>query len=497
MTVPYTFASASSPIPLSELDANFDAVSNSSNQSYTSSLSEDTRTVQSKLSDWVSVLDFGADPTGNTDSTSAIQAAINSIVATGIPSTLLFPSGTYKCTSTITVNCGYVSMFGERAILSFTTIGNIPALTFVSGNDYTGNPWNQADFRFQGFTIIGPAQGTGVGLYLNELTTGSNGGPSHTAFSDFHILNFKYGIMFGNHTYLCTFGHFDIYNVTTGIYYPENDLAGNVITDSGENISFYNGTTYGISQYDFYCENSAASSDFTFVSCSFDGSGTAQVYNNTGEIVFTGCHFEGSASRSIVQYNQGGHITINGGYMIDNGNKSLTGYIYNQGYMTIVGTRIASYGRPNIIYSDQRFTMFGAQIQTDQSASGWFVLSGNYLYYEPNLGSLITNGNISSSGAVSSSYFAGPGVPVTISSLNTWTNLGFGTRSGMWVFRDSTSGGVALFIGDSSVGAQQVSNSITGFQMRFNGSILDYQIQVTSGAAPRNITPTFLQVLSG
>lgn len=35
------------------------------------------RTVSQKLQDFVSVLDFGADPTGTADSTTAIQAAIN------------------------------------------------------------------------------------------------------------------------------------------------------------------------------------------------------------------------------------------------------------------------------------------------------------------------------------------------------------------------------------------------------------------------------------
>lgn len=48
------------------------------------------RTVLSKLSDTVNVLDFGADPTGNTDSSAAIQAAINS-GATRID----FPAGTF------------------------------------------------------------------------------------------------------------------------------------------------------------------------------------------------------------------------------------------------------------------------------------------------------------------------------------------------------------------------------------------------------------------
>ena len=49
------------------------------------------RTVTSKLADVVSVMDFGADPTGTNDSTTAIQNAINA--AQG--SSLLVPSGTY------------------------------------------------------------------------------------------------------------------------------------------------------------------------------------------------------------------------------------------------------------------------------------------------------------------------------------------------------------------------------------------------------------------
>ena len=52
------------------------------------------RTVQSKARDVVSVLDFGADPTGASDSSTAIQTANSSAVATG--SVLAFPSGTYR-----------------------------------------------------------------------------------------------------------------------------------------------------------------------------------------------------------------------------------------------------------------------------------------------------------------------------------------------------------------------------------------------------------------
>ena len=59
------------------------------------------RTVEEKLQDVVSVKDFGADPTGATDSTAAIQAAIDSFTVSG--GTLSFPKGSYKISNTLTV----------------------------------------------------------------------------------------------------------------------------------------------------------------------------------------------------------------------------------------------------------------------------------------------------------------------------------------------------------------------------------------------------------
>jgi hypothetical protein len=65
-----------------------------------------SRTVEGKLREIVSVLDFGADPTGVFDSTSAIQSAIN----TG--KRVYLPGGTYKITSTFSSTSDLV-MFGD------------------------------------------------------------------------------------------------------------------------------------------------------------------------------------------------------------------------------------------------------------------------------------------------------------------------------------------------------------------------------------------------
>ncbi len=58
------------------------------------------RTVASKLSDILSAVDFGADPTGTSDSTSAI----NSALAAG--TVVYIPQGTYRCDSSVVVTQG-------------------------------------------------------------------------------------------------------------------------------------------------------------------------------------------------------------------------------------------------------------------------------------------------------------------------------------------------------------------------------------------------------
>lgn len=71
------------------------------------------RTVQSKLRDVVSVLDFGAVGDGVADDTAAIQAAINAVGAAG--GAVHIPSGSYLISSTITVVNYGVSLIGESS----------------------------------------------------------------------------------------------------------------------------------------------------------------------------------------------------------------------------------------------------------------------------------------------------------------------------------------------------------------------------------------------
>jgi len=79
--------------------------------------------VEVKLQQYVSVLDFGADPTGVADSSAAIQAAIDSCIAGTGPSNqsggkIFFPRGSYlvntplNLTSTVSVLRAYIQLIG-------------------------------------------------------------------------------------------------------------------------------------------------------------------------------------------------------------------------------------------------------------------------------------------------------------------------------------------------------------------------------------------------
>jgi hypothetical protein len=69
-----------------------------------------TTTVQAKLRESVSVLDFGADPTGATNSQPAIQAALDSLPASG--GEVYFPAGTYLVNTAIRASAN-TTLYGD------------------------------------------------------------------------------------------------------------------------------------------------------------------------------------------------------------------------------------------------------------------------------------------------------------------------------------------------------------------------------------------------
>ena len=88
-------------------------------------------TVEAKLREWVSVIDFGADPTGTTECTTEIKAAIDHGIANG--KAVYVPSGTYLCTYNV-----LLFTFSTSVSKTFTLFGDGATSILKMGDGLVG-----------------------------------------------------------------------------------------------------------------------------------------------------------------------------------------------------------------------------------------------------------------------------------------------------------------------------------------------------------------------
>ncbi|MBU6501217.1 MAG: hypothetical protein KGJ90_07200 [Patescibacteria group bacterium] len=81
------------------------------------------------MTDYKSVLDFGAQPNGVFDNTAAIQTALNTMSTTG--GTLFFPPGNYRVNAPLTIDRTAMTVFSDLTRFSIKGSGK--------GNPSTGN----------------------------------------------------------------------------------------------------------------------------------------------------------------------------------------------------------------------------------------------------------------------------------------------------------------------------------------------------------------------
>jgi pectate lyase-like protein len=106
---------------------------------------------------WVNVTNFGADPTGSIDSTTAINNAIASLPGTG--GVVYLPTGTYKISGALNYGGG-VTLMGDGANSSIInqTSSTANGLNIVSASS---NLYNVCAYNLR---INGPNTGTGTGI---------------------------------------------------------------------------------------------------------------------------------------------------------------------------------------------------------------------------------------------------------------------------------------------------------------------------------------------
>ena len=152
---------------------------NAASVSFTQAGSTDTRTVQAKLQESVSVKDFGAVGDGVTDDTVAITNAISNIASGGV---LEFPFGAYKITSSISQDIsGSIILEGDNSTISYENASHTEYA--IRLNDTSG-----VDIVINNLTIDGTKKANKI---LEVRNNTSNTTPTNFIANELRVDNCK------------------------------------------------------------------------------------------------------------------------------------------------------------------------------------------------------------------------------------------------------------------------------------------------------------------
>ena len=229
---------------------------------YLSALSgASARTVQSKLSDTVSLADFGAVGTGNaTVDTAALNAALAALPSAG--GAIFIPPGSYNFSSQIT----YTMPSSTATITLFGAGSGVTTLTWASGGGISftcAGAYNCFHIRGMSF-FTGLAGGGTTGLAITQTTADAS--PAYTPMSDLNDVAFRGSDTWGGTYYWGT--AINITGLSNVVFYNVNicGYAGSYATlGTGVKISGTSTTPPVV---------------FNFNNCAINLVGTGIVYGN-------------------------------------------------------------------------------------------------------------------------------------------------------------------------------------------------------------------------
>lgn len=307
------------------------------------------RTVADKLAEVYSVKDFGAVGDGMADDTWAIQSAINAVIESGQMGVVYIPSGVYRITSGLVVDCGYVSIYGYGAKIDASEMTSGTAMRLHG----TAKPsYRQICSSIEGIQLIGTNQTNtveGVWIYGNATPTAA----SNISIKNCYIDGFASGIRFGSHAYLVGVYSTNIRHCAKGVYVPyklENAMEGVdfiscTIMQSTRLVDHQHGGLY-------------------FYGCSLDHWYDDCIYINDARLFMYGCHIENHGTFTeipIVVHGHGGRLEMFGGSI---GTTSKTGDVPAQ---YIVNCDESADGGGVFIYGT---TLNAIKTQTSRFATG-------------------------------------------------------------------------------------------------------------------------------
>ena len=330
--------------------------------------------ISTKLAQTVSVIDFGADPTGSADSTTAIQNAINAAATTtGI---VTFPVGTFKITAAIDLKGKYVTLQGAGMINTIIkasgTFTNM--IDIFDTTDVTVSPFNIKDLKLDGNNTVTNAISI---QYRHEYT-----------IENINIINVQYGLnkqnaWLGYHkNIVCTATH-------TGF-----NIVGSCHANSYVRCSINGFNTFGV------VINNAALGDgnqavlFSECDIEYGATGGGACYINAGpsSITFDTCYIGESVSGPVFSIVDS-TILIQGGYIVYGTTSSSIGFTLTNGSAVRVEKSFiisgAALDLSGLVYAtpstapavDGRISFIDVFLET--SVSGNTTSTGDFLNFGP------------------------------------------------------------------------------------------------------------------
>jgi hypothetical protein len=257
------------------------------------------RVLGAPVSPGTTVVQCGADPTGETDSTDAFTACLKAVPNGDI----WVPAGEYKIAGTI-VKSRNQNLIGAGAASSTLRCQSTAAPCVVVA-DTSGGVNNYTASRLQDLTIQGPGtNNTSIGVFLGGDPAGhvsaSDAYADSANFVDVRILGFNHGIEWGNNAWLNKLVRTHVFSNSVGLY------ASRGLSNSGENIGLTDSAIFNNADYGL---NDNANFEWMFNGVSFDYNGTAvQFFGSTIHAV--NCHFEQSGGQVFFQPYGDGALSI-------------------------------------------------------------------------------------------------------------------------------------------------------------------------------------------
>lgn len=264
----------------------------------------------STSNDWINIVDYGADPTGGSDSTTAI---LNAIIAASDARTFIYiPNGTFKIASTITNTAGPYCMGIQGNAQQYSILdGSTLSTTAVH---FTDSPDGS---RFNNFQIKGPGQSSGVtssGLYL-DVSVNTN--IALLDVSNLIIRNIPTYGFYQQATIVSSFINIDCVSIGDAAFYTDHKLIG---ASSGTSSVWLNCYANDVKGYGYYFTGHNYS---TLNGCAADVCYDSYYFNACTGFSMIGCGNESNVyvdaslpGRGIVMNGCGG-MTVSGHWCYD------------------------------------------------------------------------------------------------------------------------------------------------------------------------------------